>query len=155
MKSPIVKRTVRIHGHKTTVSVEDPFWSDLKKIAHTQHATISKVIADIDNARQHGNLSSAIRLFVLDQVRNPSVAGASCLDVHFSRLGGFRFPHSDFEPVRTRARRRSAKWQQLPSHSLERPIASPSCRRGRPAASAIRGLKIPEWSANAKCLLLT
>jgi predicted DNA-binding ribbon-helix-helix protein len=77
MKSPIVKRTVRIHGHKTTVSVEDPFWSDLKKIAHTQHATISKVIADIDNARQHGNLSSAIRLFVLDQVRNPSVAGAS------------------------------------------------------------------------------
>ena len=77
MKSPIVKRTVRIHGHKTTVSVEDPFWSDLKKIAHTQHATISKVIADIDNARQHGNLSSAIRLFVLDQIRKPSVAGAS------------------------------------------------------------------------------
>jgi len=77
MKSLIVKRSVKIHGHKTSVSLEDPFWSDLKKIAHTQQATMSKVIADIDNTRQHGNLSSAIRLFVLDQVRNHRSLGAS------------------------------------------------------------------------------
>jgi len=77
MKSLIVKRSVKIHGHKTSVSLEDPFWSDLKKIAHTQQATMSKVIADIDNTRQHGNLSSAIRLFVLDQVRNHQSLGAS------------------------------------------------------------------------------
>ena len=77
MKSLIVKRSVKIHGHKTSVSLEDPFWSDLKKIAHTQQATMSKVIADIDNTRQHGNLSSAIRLFVLDRLRNHQSLGAS------------------------------------------------------------------------------
>jgi predicted DNA-binding ribbon-helix-helix protein len=77
MKSPIVKRSVVIHGHKTSVSLEDPFWSDLKKIAHTQQATLSKVIADIDNTREQGNLSSAIRLFVLDQLRNHQSLGAS------------------------------------------------------------------------------
>jgi predicted DNA-binding ribbon-helix-helix protein len=69
MKSLIVKRSVVIDGHKTSVSLEDPFWSDLKKIASTQQATTSKVIANIDKERRHGNLSSAIRLFVLDQVR--------------------------------------------------------------------------------------
>lgn len=66
MKSLIAKRSVMINGHKTSVSLEDPFWSDLKKIAHTQQATTSKVIANIDATRQHGNLSSAIRLFVLE-----------------------------------------------------------------------------------------
>jgi predicted DNA-binding ribbon-helix-helix protein len=68
MKSSIIKRSVNIDRHKTSVSLEDSFWSDLKEIAHAQHMTISKVIEDIDKARQ-GNLSSAIRLFVLDQVR--------------------------------------------------------------------------------------
>jgi hypothetical protein len=46
-------------------------------IAHAQAVTPSKLVATIDGARQHGNLSSAIRLFVLNQVRNPSLAGAS------------------------------------------------------------------------------
>jgi predicted DNA-binding ribbon-helix-helix protein len=69
MKSSIVKRSVVIDGHKTSVSLEDAFWSDLKEIAHTQQATRSKVIAEIDKERRQGNLSSAIRLFVLDQVR--------------------------------------------------------------------------------------
>src|SRR5262245_6324495 len=62
MKSLVVKRSVVIDGHKTSVSLEDAFWSDLKEIAHTQRATLSKVIAEIDKGRQ-GNLSSAIRLF--------------------------------------------------------------------------------------------
>jgi predicted DNA-binding ribbon-helix-helix protein len=77
MKSSIVKRSVVISGHKTSVSLEDQFWSGLKEIAHTQEVTLSKLVAKIDDARQHGNLSSAIRLFVLNRVRNPSVAGAS------------------------------------------------------------------------------
>ena len=77
MKSSIVKRSVMIDGHKTSVSLEDPFWSDLKKIARTQEATMSKVIADIDNMREHGNLSSAIRLFVLDRIRNHQSLAAS------------------------------------------------------------------------------
>ena len=69
MKSLVVKRSVMIDRHKTSVSLEDPFWSALKEIAHSERATVSKLLAKIDGAREHGNLSSAIRLFVLDQVR--------------------------------------------------------------------------------------
>ncbi len=69
MKSSVVKRSVVIDGHKTSVSLEDIFWSSLKQIAHTQRATLSKLIAEIDKTRQQNNLSSAIRLFVLDHVR--------------------------------------------------------------------------------------
>ena len=69
MKSLVVKRSVDIDGRKTSVSLEDAFWSDLKEIAHMQRATLSKVITEIDKGRRQGNLSSAIRLFVLDQVR--------------------------------------------------------------------------------------
>ena len=69
MKSGIIKRSIVIDGHKTSVSLEDAFWSNLKEIAHTQQVTVSKLVAEIDQARQHNNLSSAIRLFVLDQFR--------------------------------------------------------------------------------------
>ena len=69
MKSLIVKRSVVIDGHKTSVSLEETFWSGLKEIAHTQQATLSKVITEINKGRRQGNLSSAIRLFVFDQVR--------------------------------------------------------------------------------------
>ena len=68
MKSLVVKRSVDINGHKTSVSLEDAFWGDLKEIARMQRATLSKVITEIDKGRQ-GNLSSAIRVFVFDQVR--------------------------------------------------------------------------------------
>jgi len=69
MKSSVVKRSIVIDGHKTSVSLEDAFWSDLKEIAHAQRATLSGLVAKIDEARQHGNLSSAIRLFVLEHFR--------------------------------------------------------------------------------------
>ncbi len=69
MKSSIVKRSVVIDGHKTSVTLEDPFWRGLKEIAHDKGATMSKMVAEIDKTRQQGNLSSAIRLFVLDRVR--------------------------------------------------------------------------------------
>jgi predicted DNA-binding ribbon-helix-helix protein len=68
MKSSIVKRSVVIEGHKTSVSLEDQFWSALKEIAHARQMTVSKLISKIEET-QKGNLSSAIRLFVLDQVR--------------------------------------------------------------------------------------
>ena len=68
MKSLVVKRSVVLEGHKTSVSLEDAFWSGLKQIARMQRATLSKVITEIDKGRQHGNLSSAIRLFVFDKV---------------------------------------------------------------------------------------
>jgi predicted DNA-binding ribbon-helix-helix protein len=69
MKSPVVKRSIVIAGHKTSVSLEDAFWKGLKEIADEQEKTLSDLVASIDSQRKHGNLSSAIRLFVLDHYR--------------------------------------------------------------------------------------
>lgn len=66
MKSPIVKRSIVIAGHKTSVSLEDAFWRALKEIANARRVTLSDLVGSIDAERQHGNLSSAIRLFILD-----------------------------------------------------------------------------------------
>ena len=66
MKSPIVKRSVVLAGHKTSVSLEDAFWRGLKDIATTRRMTLSDLIGGIDVDREHGNLSSALRLFVLN-----------------------------------------------------------------------------------------
>src|SRR3979411_345687 len=65
MKSPVVKRSIVIAGHKTSVSLEDAFWKALKEIAFGRDLTLSEMVAAIDSGRAHGNLSSAIRLFVL------------------------------------------------------------------------------------------
>lgn len=69
MKSLVVKRSIVIAGHKTSVSLEEPFWTGLKEIAHRRDMTLSTMVGDIDTRRRQGNLSSAIRLFVLDNVR--------------------------------------------------------------------------------------
>jgi predicted DNA-binding ribbon-helix-helix protein len=69
MKSPVVKRSVVVAGHKTSVSLEDAFWTGLKEIAGKRQKNLSDLVAVIDSQRQHGNLSSAIRLFVLDFYR--------------------------------------------------------------------------------------
>jgi predicted DNA-binding ribbon-helix-helix protein len=69
MKSPVVKRSIVIAGHKTSVSLEDAFWRGLKEIAGGRDMTLSDLVATIDSERRHGNLSSAIRLFVLDHYR--------------------------------------------------------------------------------------
>jgi predicted DNA-binding ribbon-helix-helix protein len=69
MKSPVVKRSIVIAGHKTSVSLEDAFWDALKEIANTRNATLSELVAGIDASRNQGNLSSAIRLFVLNHYR--------------------------------------------------------------------------------------
>jgi predicted DNA-binding ribbon-helix-helix protein len=74
MKSPVVKRSIVIAGHKTSVSLEDAFWGALKDIAGNRELTLSDLVASIDTDRRHGNLSSAIRLFVLDHYRNKLVA---------------------------------------------------------------------------------
>ena len=72
MKSPVVKRSIVIAGHKTSVSLEDAFWRALKEIALSRELTLSDLVVSIDTGRQHGNLSSAIRLFVLDHFRSLS-----------------------------------------------------------------------------------
>ncbi|SRR5258708_30793006 len=69
MKSPVVKRSIVVAGHKTSVSLEDAFWKGLKEIAMGRDLTMSEMVAAIDTARAQGNLSSAIRLFVLDHYR--------------------------------------------------------------------------------------
>jgi predicted DNA-binding ribbon-helix-helix protein len=70
MKSPVVKRSIVIAGHKTSVSLEDAFWKGLKEIAGGRSTTLSDLVASIDADRRQGNLSSALRLFVLDFYRN-------------------------------------------------------------------------------------
>lgn len=69
MKSLVVKRSIVIAGHKTSVSLEDAFWTELKDIAEQRDETLSTVVGNIDTGRHAGNLSSAIRLFVLDNAR--------------------------------------------------------------------------------------
>ena len=67
MKSPIIKRSIVIKGHKTSVSLEDAFWHDLKLIAAAENRSLSDLISSVDDDRQRGNLSSALRVFVLAQ----------------------------------------------------------------------------------------
>ena len=69
MKSAIVKRSVVIAGHKTSVSLEQPFWDVIREIAAAEQTTMSAVLRRVDNARERANLSSAVRVFVLDYVR--------------------------------------------------------------------------------------
>lgn len=77
MKSLVIKRSIVIGGHKTSVSLEDAFWSELKEIASRQKVTLSTVVSGIDTQRSQGNLSSAIRLFVLDNARARAVEYAA------------------------------------------------------------------------------
>ena len=76
MKSPVIKRSVVVRGHKTSISLEDAFWGGLKEIAQAQGATVTQTVTQIDETRQQGNLSSAIRLFVLDHVRDGTKGSA-------------------------------------------------------------------------------
>jgi predicted DNA-binding ribbon-helix-helix protein len=77
MKSPVVKRSIVLAGHKTSVSLEDAFWAGLKEIAGKRVMTLSDLVGTIDSQRQQGNLSSALRLFVLEFYRSqiPDIEG--------------------------------------------------------------------------------
>jgi predicted DNA-binding ribbon-helix-helix protein len=69
MKSSVVKRSIVLGGHKTSVSLEDAFWKGLKGIAKVRRRALGEVVGEIDagrESRESTNLSSAIRLFVLD-----------------------------------------------------------------------------------------
>jgi predicted DNA-binding ribbon-helix-helix protein len=70
MASTIIKRSVELDGHKTSVSLEDEFWKVLKEIATARGMTLSGLIASIDRTRCRGNLSSALRLFILESYRD-------------------------------------------------------------------------------------
>ena len=71
--SLVLKRTIGLNGHQTSVSVEPAFWEAVKAIAAAEGTTIDRLIAQIDHERRqrrHANLSSAVRLFVLDYYRS-------------------------------------------------------------------------------------
>ncbi len=72
MSDKIVKRSVRISGHPTSVSIEDPFWTALRDIAFARGISLNALVASIDADRETGNLSSAIRLAVLAHYRDRS-----------------------------------------------------------------------------------
>jgi predicted DNA-binding ribbon-helix-helix protein len=69
MKSAIVKRSVSLSGHKTSISLEDAFWTYLKEIAESRGVSVSVLVAEIQQQDRQTNLSSAIRLFVLEHAR--------------------------------------------------------------------------------------
>ncbi len=62
----VVKRSLTIAGHRTSISLEDAFWTRLKSVAKTREKSLSALIAEIDASRGEANLSSAIRVFVLE-----------------------------------------------------------------------------------------
>jgi predicted DNA-binding ribbon-helix-helix protein len=70
----VIKRSLLIAGHRTSVSVEEPFWAELKSIAAARGLSVAGLVAEIDQGRRRQNLSSAIRVFVLReaQVNYPS-----------------------------------------------------------------------------------
>jgi predicted DNA-binding ribbon-helix-helix protein len=70
MKSAIIKRSIVIGGHKTSISLEEQFWRGLKDICEERGLTLSAQVQSIDAKREAGNLSSAVRLFVLDHYRS-------------------------------------------------------------------------------------
>jgi predicted DNA-binding ribbon-helix-helix protein len=69
MKSTVAKRSIVLAGHKTSISLEDAFWLALKDIASSRRTTLRDLINSIDTDREQGNLSSAIRLFVLNHYK--------------------------------------------------------------------------------------
>jgi predicted DNA-binding ribbon-helix-helix protein len=63
------KHSVLLAGHATSVSLEEPFWEVLQEIADRRGLALNRVVAEIDALRNEGNLSSELRLFVLDDLR--------------------------------------------------------------------------------------
>lgn len=69
MKSAVIKRSIVIAGHRTSVSLEDAFWQGLRQIARVQGISLSVLVGRIDVNRENDNLSSALRLFVFEHFR--------------------------------------------------------------------------------------
>ena len=65
----IAKHSLVIAGHRTSISLEDPFWQELKRIANARNLSLAGLVAQIDAGRGQANLSSAIRVFVLEDLR--------------------------------------------------------------------------------------
>jgi predicted DNA-binding ribbon-helix-helix protein len=73
MSAGLTKHSVMIAGHRTSVSLEDPFWTALREVAEARGQSVQALIGAIDAGRGDQNLSSAIRVFVLEAVRRPPI----------------------------------------------------------------------------------
>ncbi len=80
----VQKRSVRIAKHSTSISLEPEFWAELKRIAAAQKISLNQLVARVDDGRS-GNLSSALRVFVLKEIETPKVRTASSRTVFSSR----------------------------------------------------------------------
>jgi predicted DNA-binding ribbon-helix-helix protein len=69
LRSRVLKRSIVVGRHRTSISLEDVFWNELREIAHRRGVHLSELVGLIDGERQHCNLSSAIRMFVFEQSR--------------------------------------------------------------------------------------
>ena len=69
MKSAIAKRSIVLDHHKTSISLEDDFWNAVRAIADRKKMKLTELLAQIDSERNQSNLSSAIRVFVLNETR--------------------------------------------------------------------------------------
>ena len=68
------KRSVTIDGHRTSVSLEDAFWTELSAIAQARGLSLNALVGEIDHARAApGNLSSTLRLYVLDELKKRTI----------------------------------------------------------------------------------
>jgi predicted DNA-binding ribbon-helix-helix protein len=65
----VIKRSISIAGHRTSISLEEPFWEELQKIAARRGISVQHLVGEIDKARLGANLSSALRVFVLGEVQ--------------------------------------------------------------------------------------
>ena len=87
MKSPVMKRSVVVAGHKTSVSLEEAFWNGMKEISGERSMTLSDLVGEIDTKRQQGNLSSAIRLFVFEYFKSRAAGPSGEPKLHASWSG--------------------------------------------------------------------
>ncbi len=67
-----VKHSFSLRGHRTSISLEAPFWDALKEAAARERTTLARLVSAIDDGRGASGLSSAIRVYILDYYRRPT-----------------------------------------------------------------------------------
>ncbi|MGB7855498.1 MAG: ribbon-helix-helix domain-containing protein [Pseudolabrys sp.] len=75
-KTFVIKRSILINGHKTSVSLEDEFWRGLHEVAHDKNTTVPRLVEEIDRTTNNRNLSSAIRVFVFNYFQQTFIKAA-------------------------------------------------------------------------------
>ena len=74
------KRSLTIEGHRTSISLEDAFWDGLQSIANQTTCSLAALVADVDRGRGAANLSSAVRVFVLNRLKADAAKASPSID---------------------------------------------------------------------------